>query len=245
MEKINYHHKILFYAFSFLCNILYLYLSYVVIFKIEITKIKDNEINNEHKEPQSESINKDNDSLSKTSYFNFSFDLFCSSRKLLKNYIGHSSTLYNIDYSTFNNDQYLYSGSDDNAVRLCDVETAKQLRRIDGHSIAVFCVKFSSYYFHSHNKLIICSSSNDPTIHFWNFETAKEIQFFKRMQVFIVLDFLHLHLVGICVLDHMTKQFIYLMLKYLSHCICTMYMQLVFEIFTITNYYSRLQKKLP
>ncbi|ETN99735.1 WD-40 repeat protein, partial [Reticulomyxa filosa] len=88
--------------------------------------------------------------------------------------------VWSIDYSTFDSGQYLCSGSDDKTVRVWDVETTKQLRLFNGHSSHVFCVKFSPYRHHYHgvsnHRPIVCSSSCDKTIRFWDFETSKEFQ---------------------------------------------------------------------
>ncbi|ETO13216.1 WD-repeat protein [Reticulomyxa filosa] len=102
----------------------------------------------------------------------FSFDLFCSSSKLLKTFSGHTNTVWGIDCSTFDDCQFLCSGSHNNTIRVWNVETTKQIQFFSGHSRHVYSVKFSPFHDHS----IICSSSFDKTIRFWNFETAKELQ---------------------------------------------------------------------
>ncbi|ETO22410.1 WD-40 repeat protein [Reticulomyxa filosa] len=40
----------------------------------------------------------------------------------------------------------------------------------------VYCVKFSSYYYHNHRQNVICSSSEDKTIRFWDFKNNKQLQ---------------------------------------------------------------------
>ncbi|ETO01212.1 hypothetical protein RFI_36228, partial [Reticulomyxa filosa] len=62
---------------------------------------------------------KDNDNiyLLMSKLFPFSFDLFCSSSKLLKTFSGHTGCVMSIDYSTFDDGQYLCSGSGDKTVR--------------------------------------------------------------------------------------------------------------------------------
>ncbi|ETO35317.1 mycorrhiza-induced NACHT/WD-repeat protein [Reticulomyxa filosa] len=40
----------------------------------------------------------------------------------------------------------------------------------------VFCVKFSSYHYHNHHQNVICSSSDDKTIRFWDFKYNKQLQ---------------------------------------------------------------------
>ncbi|ETO12255.1 WD-40 repeat protein [Reticulomyxa filosa] len=106
--------------------------------------------------------------------------MFCSSSKLLKTFIGHTSTIWTIDYSTFNDSQYICSGSQDCTVRVWDIDNNKQIKLFNGHSNAVTCVKFVSYYRHYHkvnNCLpIVCSSACDSTIRFWDFETTGQFQ---------------------------------------------------------------------
>ncbi|ETO10907.1 G-protein beta WD-40 repeats containing protein, partial [Reticulomyxa filosa] len=110
----------------------------------------------------------------------FSFDLFCSSSKLLKTFSGHTSYVNSIDYSIFNDCQYICSGSRDNTVRVWDVKTAKQIKEFNGHSHFVYCAKFSPYHYYycglNHLRPTVCSSSQDKTIRFWDFETSKEFQ---------------------------------------------------------------------
>ncbi|ETN98458.1 hypothetical protein RFI_39040, partial [Reticulomyxa filosa] len=80
---------------------------------------------------------KDNDNISSSNVKHssaFSFDLFCSSSKLLKTFHGHTSIVYSIDYSTFDDGQYLCSGSNDYTVRIWDAETNKQIQLFKGHA---------------------------------------------------------------------------------------------------------------
>ncbi|ETO13660.1 serine/threonine protein kinase, partial [Reticulomyxa filosa] len=106
----------------------------------------------------------------------FSFELFCSSSKLLKTFKGHTSYVWSIDYAIVNDSLFICSGSNDKTVCVWDVDTNKQIQSFNGHSQVVYCVKFSSYHYHNHRQNVICSSSADKTIRFWNVETAKEFQ---------------------------------------------------------------------
>ncbi|ETO27896.1 G-protein beta WD-40 repeats containing protein [Reticulomyxa filosa] len=110
----------------------------------------------------------------------FMLDIFCSLSKLRRTFVGHKGHVWSIDYSIFGGNQYLCSGSEDSTVRVWDVKTGKQVQLFKGHSSDVFSVKFSpyhnSYRVVNHCYPTICSSSNDKTIRFWDFKTAKEVQ---------------------------------------------------------------------
>ncbi|ETO17577.1 hypothetical protein RFI_19744, partial [Reticulomyxa filosa] len=57
--------------------------------------------------------------------------------------------VYIIDYSTFDDRQFICSGSYDKTVRVWDVDNNKQIRSFNKCSSHVFCVKFSSYHYHN------------------------------------------------------------------------------------------------
>ncbi|ETO32426.1 WD repeat-containing protein [Reticulomyxa filosa] len=104
------------------------------------------------------------------------FDEFCSSSKLLKTLIGHISYVNSIDYSTFDGDQFICSGSSDSTVRVWDVDTRKQIRLFEEHTSLVYCVKFSRYHYHNYHQSVICSSSHDNTIRFWDFKDNQQLR---------------------------------------------------------------------
>ncbi|ETO04491.1 WD-40 repeat-containing protein, partial [Reticulomyxa filosa] len=106
----------------------------------------------------------------------FIFDEFCSSSKLLKTLIGHISYVNSIDYSTFDGDQFICSGSSDSTVRVWDVDTRKQIRLFEEHTSLVYCVKFSRYHYHNYHQSVICSSSHDNTIRFWDFKDNQQLR---------------------------------------------------------------------
>ncbi|ETO23358.1 G-protein beta WD-40 repeats containing protein [Reticulomyxa filosa] len=108
------------------------------------------------------------------------FDTFCLSSKLLKNFIGHGNYVNSIDCLTFNDDQFICSASSDGTVRVWDVKTSKQIQLFNGHSLPVYCVKFSQYHHYSNHFNVICSSSDDKTIRFWDFKHNKQLQIFNE-----------------------------------------------------------------
>ncbi|ETO36049.1 WD repeat-containing protein, partial [Reticulomyxa filosa] len=107
------------------------------------------------------------------------FDTFHSSSKLINTFTGHTDTAWSIDYSAFNDCQFICSGSADRTVRVWDVDNNKQIQSFNGHSRALNCVKFSSYHYHNHRQNVICSSSYDKTIHFWDFKNNNQLQIFN------------------------------------------------------------------
>ncbi|ETO32886.1 hypothetical protein RFI_04229 [Reticulomyxa filosa] len=106
-------------------------------------------------------------------------DTFRAYSKLLNTFNGHTSCVYNIDYSTFGDDQFICSGSEDKTVSVWDVENNKQIQSFDRHSCSVYCVKFSQYHYNNYRLNVICSSSLDKTIRFWDFKHNKQLQIFN------------------------------------------------------------------
>ncbi|ETO06885.1 G-protein beta WD-40 repeats containing protein [Reticulomyxa filosa] len=107
------------------------------------------------------------------------FDTFRSSAKLINTFTGHTDCVNSIDFLTFDDGQFICSGSDDKTVRVWNVDNNKQIQSFNGHSGIVYCVKFSPYHYHNHRQNIICSSSFDETIRFWNFKHNKQLQIFN------------------------------------------------------------------
>ncbi|ETO09292.1 hypothetical protein RFI_28093 [Reticulomyxa filosa] len=110
----------------------------------------------------------------------FMLDIFCLSSKLLKTFYGHANAVWSIDYSTFNDDQLLCSGSIDNTVRVWNIKTNEQIQLFNKHSSFVYCAKFSSYHHYNNHQNVICSSSNDKTIRFWDVKNNQQLQMFDE-----------------------------------------------------------------
>ncbi|ETO35167.1 hypothetical protein RFI_01902, partial [Reticulomyxa filosa] len=110
----------------------------------------------------------------------FIFDIFRSSSKLLKTFTGHKYCVNSIDYLTFDDDQFICSGSNDETVRVWDINSSKQIRSFNGHSDPVHYVKFSPYHYYNHHQNVICSSSTDKTIRFWDFKYNQQLQIFNQ-----------------------------------------------------------------
>ncbi|ETO05312.1 WD repeat-containing protein, partial [Reticulomyxa filosa] len=55
----------------------------------------------------------------------------------------------------------------------------KQIQSFNEHLSIVNCVKFSSYHYHNHRRNVTCFSSNDKTIHFWDFKHNEQLQMFN------------------------------------------------------------------
>ena len=69
----------------------------------------------------------------------------------------------------------LVSGSDDNTIKLWDVETGQEIRTLKGHDSFVTSVNFSP------DGKTLVSGSWDKTIKLWNVETGQEIRTLKGM----------------------------------------------------------------
>ncbi|ETO36950.1 WD-40 repeat protein, partial [Reticulomyxa filosa] len=98
---------------------------------------------------------------------------------LINTFTGHTNWVNSIDYSTFDDCQFICSGSDNKTIRVWDVDNNKQIQSFNGHSFRVNCVKFSPYHYHNHRQHVICSSSFARTIRFWDFKHNKQLQIFN------------------------------------------------------------------
>ncbi|ETO33469.1 WD repeat-containing protein [Reticulomyxa filosa] len=107
----------------------------------------------------------------------FDLNLFRSVR-CIKTFTGHKNIVYSIDYSTFDGNQYLCSGSNDGTVRLWDIKTDKQMKVFNGYHCTVYCVKFSPYHYRNHHRNVICSSADDKAIHFWDTKNNKQLRIY-------------------------------------------------------------------
>ncbi|ETO10521.1 WD-40 repeat protein [Reticulomyxa filosa] len=103
----------------------------------------------------------------------FMFNTFRSSLELRKVLYGHTNVAWSIDYSTFDGNQLICSGSEDCTVRVWDVENVKQINSFEGHTKPVYCVKFSPYHYYNKRRNVVCSSSDDNTIRFWDIKNTQ------------------------------------------------------------------------
>ncbi|ETN97510.1 hypothetical protein RFI_40019, partial [Reticulomyxa filosa] len=71
--------------------------------------------------------------VSSFAYTFFMFDTFRSSSKLNKTFTGHAGTVFSIDYSTFDDCQFICSGSYDKTVCVWDIDN-NQIQSFDEHS---------------------------------------------------------------------------------------------------------------
>ncbi|ETO31961.1 WD-40 repeat-containing protein [Reticulomyxa filosa] len=110
----------------------------------------------------------------------FILDIFRLSSKLLKTFSGHTNFVWSIDYSNFDCNQVIYSGSEDKTVGIWYVDTNKQIQSFNEHSGSVYCVKYSQYYYHNYHYNVICSSSEDKTICFWNLKHNQRLKIFNE-----------------------------------------------------------------
>ncbi|ETO03075.1 WD repeat-containing protein, partial [Reticulomyxa filosa] len=101
------------------------------------------------------------------------FDTFRSSSKLINTFTGHTSIVNSIDYSTFDDRQFICSGPSDGTVRVWDIDNNKKFQSFNAYSCFVNCVKFSSYLYYNYRRHVICFSSWDETIGFLDFKHKK------------------------------------------------------------------------
>jgi len=80
---------------------------------------------------------------------------------------GHSSR---VNCAVFGPDaRWLATGSADNAIRLWDVETGRELRALSGHKNWIKSLALS------HNGELLASGSNDRTVKLWNVSSGREV----------------------------------------------------------------------
>ncbi|ETO34772.1 WD-40 repeat protein, partial [Reticulomyxa filosa] len=82
----------------------------------------------------------------------FMFDTFCSSSKLLNTFTGHTEAVWSIDYSKFDDCEFICSGSSDKTVRIWDIISGKEINILTGHSGDV-------KYFPDGQTIVSCSSA--------------------------------------------------------------------------------------
>ncbi|ETO23017.1 hypothetical protein RFI_14166 [Reticulomyxa filosa] len=91
--------------------------------------------------------------------------------------------------------------------RVCYIDNDNQ-SQLFNIFIRIYCVKFSSYNYHNYRENVICSSSNDNDIRFWDFKSNNELKILNGLKVFVELNFHYLMVVNIYDLDHLTKTFV-------------------------------------
>ncbi|ETO20788.1 WD repeat-containing protein, partial [Reticulomyxa filosa] len=119
----------------------------------------------------------------------------CISGLVYSGFGEHSSTVYILQYLSFDSNQFLCSGSADKTVRVLDLDTAKQIQIFASHSDCVCSAKFSLY--NRNYSPIICSASNDKTIRFGISKPPRNIQLLMNI---LSLSFISLLTEDICVL---------------------------------------------
>ncbi|ETO09961.1 hypothetical protein RFI_27414, partial [Reticulomyxa filosa] len=116
-----------------------------------------------------------------TFFYNYFYNVrkVCLIVKLFNTFTGHNGYVWSIDYSIFDDNQFICSGSHDNTVCVWNTDTNEKIQSFNGHSGYVYCVKFSPYHYHNNHQNIICSSSFDKTIRFWDFKHNRQLQIFN------------------------------------------------------------------
>ena len=78
--------------------------------------------------------------------------------------IGHSNWVNSVAISSDN--KLIISGSEDKSIKIWDIESGKEIKKLNGHSECVYSVAISS-----DNKYIV-SGSGDNSIKIWNLQSG-------------------------------------------------------------------------
>ncbi|ETO31962.1 WD repeat-containing protein [Reticulomyxa filosa] len=144
----------------------------LTIFQIAIEPITNRLKNEEDEQKQSNTQYIISSSWTTT----YSFDTFRASSKLLKTLIGHTSEVTSIDYSIFDDSQFICSASSDKTVRVWDIDNNQQIQLFNEHLDYVNGIKFSLYHYYIHRRNVTCFSSSDSTIRFWDIKHNQQLQ---------------------------------------------------------------------
>jgi WD40 repeat protein len=104
------------------------------------------------------------------------YDYSKSSNNLLKTLKGHTSRVWQVDFSP--DGKWLASSSDDRSVRIWDPATGKQKYRMTGHSTAVYGVRFSP-----DGKTIASTGASGRRVRLWDPSTGKETYRFENASI--------------------------------------------------------------
>jgi WD40 repeat protein len=86
----------------------------------------------------------------------------------LRTLVGHSQRVWSVAFSP--DGQWLASGSEDNTMRLWEVETGQQVRTFAGHASSVYSVAFSP------DGRLLASGSADHTVRLWEVDTGRQVR---------------------------------------------------------------------
>ncbi|CCI17593.1 Genome sequencing data, contig C309 [Microcystis aeruginosa PCC 9807] len=85
--------------------------------------------------------------------------------------VGHNGSVNSVSFSS--DGKTLVSGSDDNTIKLWNVETGQEIRTLKGHDSGVYSVNFSP------DGKTLVSGSDDKTIILWDVETGQKLHTLK------------------------------------------------------------------
>ncbi|ETN99865.1 WD repeat-containing protein, partial [Reticulomyxa filosa] len=135
--------------------------------------------------------------------------------KLINASTGHTNIMCNIDYSIFNNDQFICSGSNDETIRVCVLKIINKFN----HLINIQVLNY------------------DATIHFWDFKNNQQLQVFNEHTSWIgVIEFSPFNGGRYLCSGSADKLFVYGMLKHLNHYMFLMDMKTVFGVWIFHHY---------
>ncbi|ETO31380.1 G-protein beta WD-40 repeats containing protein [Reticulomyxa filosa] len=129
-------------------------------------------LNPQHTEEKKQESKKETSLLA----LHIDFNLLLSSPKLISTFNGHTSSVLSIDYSTFDGNEFICSGSEDKTICVWNIDNNKQTQLFNGHSNIMYCAKFSRYHYH---KNVICSPVRYKILRFWDFKNNRQFGSFK------------------------------------------------------------------
>ncbi|ETO00375.1 hypothetical protein RFI_37072 [Reticulomyxa filosa] len=106
-------------------------------------------------------------------YFYLSFNLN-KNKQIYFTFTVHTHDVYSIDYSTFDDCQFICYGSANCAIHVWDIDNNKQIQLIKENLITVYCVKFSSYHYYNYRQNVICYSLFNKIIHCCDVRSSKK-----------------------------------------------------------------------
>jgi WD40 repeat protein len=98
--------------------------------------------------------------------------LWNGSSQQIRSFIGHKNWVRSLTFSP--NEKFIASASDDQTVKIWDIESSQCVHTLEGHKERVWSVAFSP------NGKLLASASEDKTIRIWDIENGKSIKILEE-----------------------------------------------------------------